>query len=119
LNYAFGLYHNRKIHAPTARLHPVSSVKQECRIAGRSKAMRMTIPTTPIPKEEYERFGDEVYVSDSLIEKYHTAAGLTRFRGWSIQVTQLLMHGKSVYFPGDYEKWIELGMPDRSPGDGG
>ncbi len=73
----------------------------------------MSIPVDPIPKDEYEQFGDETYVTDSLIKKYHTAEGLSRFCKWSIQATQLLIHGKSVYFPTDYERWIELGLPDQ------
>ena len=68
---------------------------------------------TRIPPEEYEQFGGETYVSDSLIEKYHSAEGLANFLRWSQQMTQQLVYGKSAYFPADYERWTNLGMPDR------
>ena len=74
----------------------------------------MSTPTGSIPKHEYERYGDDFYVTDALVEKYHTAEDAGRFRRWSMQKTQMLIHQKSVYFPADYEKWIELGRPGRS-----
>jgi hypothetical protein len=77
----------------------------------------MSIPETPIPKEEYKRLGDEIYVTDSLLEKYHTAEGAARFRGWAIQATMLFVERESVYFPADYEKWIAAGLPERSSAD--
>jgi hypothetical protein len=77
----------------------------------------MSIPEIRIPKEEYERFGDELYVTDSLVEKYRSAEGAARFRRWAIQSKQLLVRGQSVYFPVDYERWIAAGLPDGSPGD--
>jgi hypothetical protein len=73
----------------------------------------MTIPSAPIPEEEYEQFGGDAYVSEALIEKYHTPAGLSRFRKWAKEMTQTLIGGKSVYFPSDYERWVELGLPDH------
>ena len=75
----------------------------------------MSIPETPIPKEEYEQSGNQTYVTDTLIEKYHRAEGVTRFRRWSIQSTLTLVvfrdKSESAYFPADYERWIELGLP--------
>ena len=75
----------------------------------------MSIPETPIPKEEYERSGDQTCVTETLIEKYHTAEGVKRFRRWSIQSTLALVmlndRSESAYFPADYERWIELGLP--------
>jgi hypothetical protein len=72
----------------------------------------MSTPTGFIPKHEYKRFGDDVFVTEALVEEYHTADEVGRFRKWSIQNTQMLIQGESVYFPADYEKWIELGRPD-------
>jgi hypothetical protein len=77
----------------------------------------MAIPETPIPETEYERMSGQTYVTDSLLEQYHTTEGAGRFRRWSIQATQMLIHGKSVYFPADYEKWIAAGLPDESSAD--
>jgi hypothetical protein len=68
--------------------------------------------TARIPPEEYEQFGDEVYVSDALIEKYHSAAGLANYQKWSQQMTQQLIFGKSAHFPDDYERWANLGMSE-------
>ena len=68
--------------------------------------------TTRIPREEYEQFGDEVYVSDALIEKYHSTEGVENYLKWSQQMTQQLIFGKSAHFPADYERWANLGMPD-------
>ncbi|MBT4864216.1 MAG: hypothetical protein HON53_03720 [Planctomycetaceae bacterium] len=77
----------------------------------------MSVPETSIPPEEYEQFGSETYVTDALVEKYHTAEGAAGFRRWSMQATQLLVRGQSVYFPADYERWIAAGLPDGLPGD--
>ena len=72
----------------------------------------MSTPTSPIPKHEYQRYSNNFYVTDALVEKYHTADEAGRFRRWSIQKTQMLIQGDSVYFPADYERWLELGRPD-------
>jgi|GEM_PF-1497063 hypothetical protein len=72
----------------------------------------MSVPERVIPPEEYERLGDETYVTDSLVEKYHRAEGAARFRKWAIQTTQLLVRDQSAYFPADYERWIAAGLPD-------
>ena len=73
----------------------------------------MSIPADPIPEEKYEQHGDSVYVTDTLIEQYHTADGLARFHQWASSNTLQLICGKSVYFPADYKRWINLGLPDR------
>ena len=72
----------------------------------------MSTPTGVIPKHEYKKYADDFYVTDELVEEYHTAEEAGRFRRWSIQKTQMLVQGVSVYFPADYEKWIKLGLPD-------
>ena len=73
----------------------------------------MSIPADPIPEEKYERHRDTIYVTETLIEQYHTVDGLARFQRWASSNTQLLIRGTSVYFPADYEQWIKSGLPDQ------